>query len=213
MNTSTTPATGRPRAFDEEAVLDRATEVFWRHGYEGASLTVLTEAMGINRPSLYATFGSKEELFERVFARYREKQLGVVRAALDQPTAYAALEAFLRTSVDGLTDTGHPLGCLSIQGGLACAPANARISEVLAAGRAANEDALAQRLLRAVQEGDLPPDVDHRALARFAMSLSEGFAVHAAAGTSREDLQAAVAIALRTLAPRAGDEAVQGSGS
>ncbi|MGN9811381.1 TetR/AcrR family transcriptional regulator [Micromonospora sp. BQ11] len=194
------PTGGRPRAFDEQTVLDRATEVFWRHGYEGASLTALTQAMGINRPSLYATFGSKEHLFERVFARYRETQLAKVREALEQPTAYAAIEAFLRASADGLTATDHPLGCLSIQGGLACSPANARISEVLAAGRAANEQAVEQRLSRAAQEGDLPPDVDHRALARFAMALSEGFAVHAAAGASREDLQASVTIALRGLA-------------
>ncbi|MFD2357325.1 TetR/AcrR family transcriptional regulator [Nonomuraea ferruginea] len=128
-----TPTIGRPRAFGEEAVLDRAAEVFWRHGYEGASMTTLTSAMGINRPSLYATFGSKEQLFERAFARYRETQLAQVRAALDQPTAYAAIEAFLRSSADGLTADDHPLGCLSIQGGLACSPENARISEVLAA--------------------------------------------------------------------------------
>ncbi|MFI6705356.1 TetR/AcrR family transcriptional regulator [Nonomuraea sp. NPDC050478] len=196
-----TPTIGRPRAFDEEAVLDRAAEVFWRHGYEGASMTTLTSAMGINRPSLYATFGSKEQLFERAFARYRETQLAQVRAALDQPTAYAAIEAFLRSSADGLTADDHPLGCLSIQGGLACSPENARISEVLAAGRAANEAAVAERLSRAAAEGDLPPGVDHRALARFVMALSEGFAVHAASGTSREDLQASVTVALRALLP------------
>ncbi|GGO61744.1 TetR/AcrR family transcriptional regulator [Nonomuraea cavernae] len=196
-----TPTIGRPRAFDEEAVLDRAAEVFWRHGYEGASMTALTSAMGINRPSLYATFGSKEQLFERAFARYRETQLANVRAALDRPTAYAAIEAFLRSSADGLTAGDHPLGCLSIQGGLACSPENARISEVLAAGRAANEAVVEERLSRAAREGDLPPGVDHRALARFVMALSEGFAVHAASGTSREDLQASVNVALRALVP------------
>ena len=200
MGTAThTP--GRPRAFDEETVLDRATEVFWRHGYEGASLSALTSAMGINRPSLYATFGSKEQLFERAFARYRDTQLANARAALAQPTAYAAIEAFLRSSADGLTAGDHPAGCLSIQGGLACSPENARISEVLAAGRAATEAALEERLSRAAKEGDLPDGVDPRALARFVMALSEGHAVHAAAGASREDLQASVDIALRALLP------------
>ncbi|MGW3855441.1 TetR/AcrR family transcriptional regulator [Micromonospora arida] len=195
------PTIGRPRAFDEETVLDRAAEVFWRHGYEGASLTTLTSAMGINRPSLYATFGSKEQLFERAFARYRETQVTNVRAVLEQPTAYAAVEAFLRSSADGLTANDHPLGCLSIQGGLACSPENARISQILAAGRAANEAALEERLSRAAREGDLPPGVDHRALARLVMALSEGFAVHAAAGTSREDLHASIDVALRALIP------------
>ncbi|MGW0434687.1 TetR/AcrR family transcriptional regulator [Micromonospora sp. NPDC003197] len=192
---------GRPRAFDEETVLDRATEVFWLHGYEGASMATLTSAMGINRPSLYATFGNKEQLFERAFARYRDIQVAKVRAVLEQPTAYAAIEAFLRSSVDGLTASDHPLGCLSIQGGLACSPENARISEVLAAGRAANEAAIEERMSRAASEGDLSPGVDHRALARLLMALSEGLAVHAAAGTSREDLQASVDVALRALVP------------
>ncbi|MEU7827309.1 TetR/AcrR family transcriptional regulator [Catellatospora sp. NPDC049133] len=194
-----TPTTGRPKAFDEETVLDRATEVFWRHGYEGASLSALTDAMGINRPSLYATFGNKEQLFQRAFARYHQTQVATARAALQQPTAYAAIEAFLRSSADGLTDAAHPAGCLSVQGGLACSPENARISEILAAGRAATESALQNRLSRAAEDGDLPDGMDVRALARFVMALSEGHAVHAAAGASREDLQASVDIALRAL--------------
>ncbi|MEV6514913.1 TetR/AcrR family transcriptional regulator [Micromonospora chalcea] len=194
-----TPTPGRPRAFDEQTVLDRAAEVFWRHGYEGASLSSLTSAMGINRPSLYATFGSKEELFRRAFARYHETNLANARAALEQPTAYAAVESFLRASADGLTADDHPAGCLSIQGGLSCSPENTRISEMLAAGRAATETALEERLSRAAQEGDLPEGVDSRALARFVMALSEGHAVHAAAGASREDLQASVDVAMRVL--------------
>ncbi|MDP9797272.1 AcrR family transcriptional regulator [Catenuloplanes nepalensis] len=200
MSTSTqTP--GRPRAFDEETVLDRATEVFWLYGYEGASLSALTGAMGINRPSLYSTFGSKEELFKRAFARYHEKRVAQARAALDQPTAYASIEAFLRSSADGLTDGDHPAGCLSIQGGLACSPENARISAALATGRAATEAAIAERLTRAAAENDLPSGVDPHAMARFVMALSEGHAVHAAAGATRDDLQASVDMALRAVAP------------
>ena len=194
------PAVGRPRAFDEETVLDRAVQVFWRYGYEGASLSDLTEAMGINRPSLYAAFGNKEELFRRAFARYRETYVAYARQTLEQPTAYAVIESYLRSSVDALTGDGHPRGCLSVQGGLACSPENAAISEILAAGRAASENALEERLSRAVAEGDLPAGVDARALARFVMALTEGFAVHAVGGASRDDLQASVEIALRAVA-------------
>src|SRR5919202_7039456 len=111
--------------------------------------------MGINRPSLYAAFGSKEELFRRAFARYLDTYVAYARDTLDQPTAYAVIETFLRRGVDALTADGHPRGCLSIQGGLACSPENAKISDILAAGRAASEDALEQRLSRAVDDGDL----------------------------------------------------------
>jgi AcrR family transcriptional regulator len=191
--------TGRPRAFDETTVLDRAAEVFWQHGYEGASLSALTGAMGINRPSLYSTFGSKEELFERAFARYHEKTLATARAALARPRAADAIEAFLRASADGLTATAeHPPGCLSVQGGLTCSPENDRIAAILAAGRAETQAALEERLARA---DDLPPGTDHRALARFVAALSVGHAVQAATGATREDLHASVTVALRALLP------------
>ncbi|MFB8280441.1 TetR/AcrR family transcriptional regulator [Nocardia colli] len=199
MNTDRLSA-GRPRAFDEATILDRAVEVFWRHGYEGTSMSVLTDAMGINRPSLYATFGNKKQLFQRAFDRYRQTHVAYIGDTLEQSTAYAVIENFLRSGVDALTAGDHPRGCLSIQGGLACSPENAEISEILAAGRAATECALAERLSRATADGDLAEGVDTRALARFVMVLSEGFAVHAAAGVERDDLHAAVDIALRAVA-------------
>ncbi|MEU8727017.1 MULTISPECIES: TetR/AcrR family transcriptional regulator [Streptomyces] len=197
--TTGTPSTGRPRGFDEEAVLDHAVEVFWRQGYEGTSMSDLTGAMGINRPSLYATFGSKEQLFQRAFDRYLKTKVAYVADTFEQPTAYAVIESFLRSSADALTADDHPRGCLSVQGGLACSPQNTGVPETLAAGRAATECALARRLAQAVQDGDLRAEADVRALARFVMVLSEGFAVHAAAGAERDDLHASIDIALRSV--------------
>lgn len=190
---------GRPRGFDEDEALDRAIRVFWQHGYEGASVSELTGAMGINKPSLYAVFGSKEELFQRAVTRYRETYVAYAAATLEQPTAYAVVEGYLRAAVDAVTGDGHPRGCLSIQGGLSCAPANSGISAFLADYRAAVEGALADRLARAAQEGDLAPGTDTAALARFVATLSQGLAVHAAAGAGREDLHAAVDFGLRAI--------------
>ncbi|MGW9031616.1 TetR/AcrR family transcriptional regulator [Streptomyces sp. NPDC055722] len=190
---------GRPRGFDADAALDRAVEVFWRQGYEGASLTDLTEAMGINRTSMYAAFGNKEELFHRAVARYAEADMAYAREALAEPTAHEVIESFLRANADALTRADRPSGCLSVQGGLAEGGDSGRIARFLADSRLAGERALARRLARAVEEGDLPAGTDPHALARYVMVVSEGNAVHAAAGAARAALHATVDIALQAV--------------
>lgn len=194
------PRRGRPRGFDEHQALDQAVRVFWEHGYEGASMSELTAAMGINKPSLYAAFGSKEELFRRALARYQDTYGAYAPATLDQPTAYTVIESYLHATVDTATSSGHPPGCLSLQGGLSCSPANSGISEFLAGYRAAGESALADRLARAAREGDLAPGTDTAALARFVATLGQGLAVQAAAGARPQDLHASVDIALQAAA-------------
>ncbi|WP_045743385.1 MULTISPECIES: TetR/AcrR family transcriptional regulator [Actinoplanes] len=190
---------GRPRAFDTDVALDRAVEVFWRRGYEGASLSELTAAMGIERPSMYAAFGNKEDLFRLAVARYAEVDMAYVRVALAQPTAYQVIETFLRTNADALTRSDRPAGCLSIQGGLACGTDDGRVATFLAESRLTGERALAERLSRAVAEGDLPEGTDPDRLARYVMVVSEGNAVHAAAGVGRESLYATIDLALRAV--------------
>lgn len=190
---------GRPRGFDPDAALDRAVEVFWRRGYDGASLQDLTDAMGINRPSLYAAFGNKEELFRAAVARYAEVDMAYAREALAAPTAYEVAVSFLRANVEALTRPDRPAGCLSVQGGLAEGADDGRIAAFLAESRRAGERAMAERFRRAVDEHDLPADADVAALARFVMALSEGHAVHAAAGVGRAALHASVDIGLRAL--------------
>jgi AcrR family transcriptional regulator len=188
---------GRPRTFVAEEALDGAVEVFWRQGYEGTSMADLTAAMGMNRPSLYVVFGSKEELFRKAVARYAERDMAYARAALDQPTAFEVAQAFLRDNLAALTRPDRPAGCLTIQGGLSCGSANHAIAEFLAASRLAGEKALADRFARAITDGGLPDDADPAALARYLMVVAEGHAVHAAAGISRSQLEQSAAIALR----------------
>lgn len=190
---------GRPRSFDAIAALDRAVEVFWRQGYEGASLTDLTEAMGISRPSMYAAFGNKDDLFRRAVARYAEIDMAYAREALTRTTAFAVIEDFLRANAEALTRTDRPAGCLSIQGGLAEGGDRGSTARFLAESRLAGERALAERLTRAVTEGDLPAGTDPVALARYVMVVSEGNAVHAAAGAGRAGLHATIDIALRAI--------------
>jgi AcrR family transcriptional regulator len=193
---------GRPREFDIDQALDRAIETFWRHGYEGTSLNDLTEAIGINRPSLYAAFGNKEELFAQAVVRYAQTDMAYANEAFGQPTAQAVIETFLRANVDAITRPDRPAGCLSIQGGLSCGTGNAHIADFLGANRLAGENALATRLARGIDDGDLPADTNPAALARFVMALGEGHAVHAAAGVDRASLHESVTIALQAVPQR-----------
>src|SRR5205823_4335567 len=143
-------AKGRPREFDMDKALDRALKVFWRKGYEGASLPDLTKAMGINRPSLYAAFGNKEALFRKVLDRYVEGPAAYVRAALNEPTARAVAERLLAGAIDLLADPRNPRGCLMVQGALACGDATDSVRRELVARREAREIAVRRRSARAL---------------------------------------------------------------
>lgn len=180
---------GRPREFDPEEALDKALHVFWRQGYEGTSLTDLTDAMGISRPSLYAAFGNKEELFRRALDRYADRGPGAVhREALSEPTARAVVERLLRGAAETLTDPNNPRGCLAVQGALSCGDAAEQIKQELCKRRTSSELTLAARFERAKDEGDLSKTADAAALARFVVTVVQGMSVQAAGGASREDL-------------------------
>ncbi len=180
---------GRPRAFDMDQALDRALDVFWRKGYEGASLCDLTLAMGINPPSLYAAFGNKEGLFRKALDRYTERHEGFLREALARPKARDGIAALLSKMADALTDKSNPPGCLLVQG-IAGAGDHAKcIRNQLSARRAANEKTIRERLKRAKAEGELPANADPAALARFVATVTQGMAVQAAGGASRAELR------------------------
>jgi AcrR family transcriptional regulator len=202
---------GRPRAFDVDEALDRALEVFWRKGYEGTSLPDLTEAMGINRPSLYAAFGNKEALFRKAIDRYADGPAAYFREALEAPTARAVVERLLRGAVDLLTDPRHPPGCLVVQGALSCGDAAEPIRQELVSRRKAGEEAIRQRFERAISDGDLPADANAADLARFIATVNVGMAVQAAGGASRDELQRVARIALRSWPEARRDQKPPGS--
>src|SRR5260370_29418269 len=107
---------GRPRAFDPDLALDRAMHVFWAKGYEGASLSNLTRAMRINRPSLYAAFGNKEQLFGKVLDRYMDGPVAYFGKALAKPRARDVVEQILFGAAKMAGDPRLPSGCLIVQG-------------------------------------------------------------------------------------------------
>src|SRR5947209_614073 len=188
---------GRPRAFDPDAALDRAMHVVWAKGYEGASLSDLTRAMRINRPSLYAAFGNKEQLFRKVLDRYMDGPVAYFGKALAAPKARDVVEEiFLGTARMG-DDPRIPAGCLMVQGALAVGDAAESVRKDAAARRAASEAALRRRLQRAKREGDLSKNADPAELASYVMTVVRGMAVQSAGGASRDQLRRVAQIALR----------------
>ena len=190
---------GRPRCFREHEALDAAMRVFWQKGYEGTSLDDLTTAMKINRSSLYSSFGDKEALFRRVIEQYKAGPLSFLSEALNLKSAREVVEALLRMSVKFLGDPGHPPGCLSIQGGLACGSGNEEVKRAMVDWRNAGLAQLQKRLQRARAEGDLSKGVDPRDLARLVVILMNGLGVQAVNGATPAEMNRAVDLALRTL--------------
>jgi AcrR family transcriptional regulator len=188
---------GRPRSFDEDAALEKAMCVFWRKGYEGTSMSDLTEAMGINPPSLYAAFGNKESLFLRVLERYAEGPAGFVMKALSAPTAREVARRRLYGAIDSPRDPARPPGCLVVLEAARCSDANDPIGRKLSSFCDAAHQAFVQRFKRAKAEGDLPKSADPAALARYLSTVAQGIAVQAAAGATRSELRKVVEIALQ----------------
>ncbi|WP_375160903.1 TetR/AcrR family transcriptional regulator [Bradyrhizobium sp. RDT46] len=190
---------GRPREFDAETALDQAMEVFWRHGYEGATIAQLTEAMGINPPSLYACFGNKEGLLKAALDRYTKLRGVWMDEVVAAPTARDVAERMLMGIADKQTDPANPPGCLLVQGGIACGSGSESVPFELAARRAQNEDQLRERFIRAKVEGDLKPSADPAALARYVSAVAVGMGVMASSGADREALRQVASVAVQAV--------------
>lgn len=189
---------GRPRNFSEEEALEAAMRVFWEKGYEGASLNDLTEAMGINRSSLYTIFGDKEALFLRAIERYKQGPVAFVWDSVEQPTACLAVETLLYKAVDLLADPKNPRGCLSVQGALAVGSEAESVKNAMIAFRKTGEAALKKRFHAAQKSGEISSAYDAGDLARYTLTILTGLGVQGANGATRSQLLAVVELALRS---------------
>src|ERR1700730_16647028 len=190
-------AMGRPRAFDAEKAWDEAMEVFWRHGYDGATIAQLTKAMGINPPSLYAAFGSKEDLLRAALDRYSARRAEFMCDVLSAPTAREVAGRMLLRIADSQTDPANPPGCLPVQGGLPCGARAEKGRVRPPAHRAQTEDQLRERFIRAKAEGDLGAETDPAALARYLSAVMAGMGVLASSGGDREALREVAFVSLK----------------
>lgn len=180
---------GRPREFCVDQALAQALHVFWAKGYDGASMTDLTAAMGITKPSLYAAFGNKEALFHKALDLYEQEKLEYGRAALEQVTARKVAEYYMRNAIDVHGGATDPKGCMGLISSLACSPEAGSIKADVDRRRASSQRLLVKRFERAKAEGDLPAHVDAEGLTSVLYALLQGIAVQAGAGATRAELE------------------------
>ncbi len=207
------PSRGRPRSFDRDNALEIALQLFWQFGYEGVSIAQLSAMMNINAPSLYAAFGSKEQLYQEVVQLYGHKYAvllsaplqaaGPVREAL-RNTLYAAARSF--------SSTGNPPGCLFASGMLRSANEHAGAAQLCAKQRELALQAITQRIEQAQQQGEIPPSSNSRALASLYAAVIQGMSVQAIDGASFTQL-CELADAAMLAWPNPTDEHSHGLGS
>ncbi|MBL4741060.1 MAG: TetR/AcrR family transcriptional regulator [Sneathiella sp.] len=182
---------GRPRSFDRANALQRAMELFWAKSFEGVSLSDLTTTMGINPPSLYAAFSSKEALFREAVELYRSTEGSRIWSCLDiAATARDAVFGMLRKSAEDFSRTDKPRGCLVVLGALHSDLSNTAVNRDLADLRVQSVMQLQERLQRGVEEGELSQAVDVQAIATFYVTVQQGMSIQARDGASREMLLA-----------------------
>lgn len=188
-------AAGRPRSFDADKALDRAMRVFWRRGYEGATLPELTKAMGINRPSMYAAFGNKEALFKKAVDRYLEEPAAHLAECLAAPTIAEVAKRLILGAAERLGCPKNPRGCLIMNGALACGKESEAIRRDLVARRADHEQAIRARFAQAAA-GELRKGLDPDDLARYVSTVMQGLGVQAASGATAEQLRGVAEVAI-----------------
>jgi AcrR family transcriptional regulator len=189
---------GRPRTFDPDTALRQALDLFWERGYEGTSLNDLAEAMGIASASIYACFGSKQDLFRKVMAVYGRTSGEPPRRALrEQPTARAAIEAMLRATADQITGPDTPHYCMLILAAPTGAVENNAVREFLADIRRDMHTTIKDRLARGFTDGDLTaPPASLDAIARYYTTVVQGLSIQARDGATRAELETVITCAM-----------------
>ena len=185
---------GRPKQFDRDTALDKALNLFWRHGYEATSMSDLVDATGAKAPTLYAEFGNKEGLFRAAVERYVAKFAEKGKALLSCPesTVAEAVESFFRAAACTFTDKSLPSGCFIICTSAALSASSEEVAQMLKCRHHLQENTLRDFLLARQSQGELSANVPVPALAKYLACTLQGMSVQARDGASREDLDTIV---------------------
>ena len=190
----------RTKEFDPDAAVDAAMRVFWAHGYQAASIEDLVSALGIGRQSMYATFGSKQKLFELALDRYRELNATVLLESLAQEgPVLPRLRGLLHAVADDALADPQQRGCFLVNAAMERVPGDAGTTERVGATFDALEDGIAAALTKAQRTGELTSTRPPRELAAFLVTAIQGLRVVAKATPDRRRLDDAVRVALEIL--------------
>ncbi|EJM62072.1 TetR/AcrR family transcriptional regulator [Pseudomonas sp. GM48] len=203
-NTGSSPSLprskGRPRGFDRTEALTRALDVFWRRGYEPASVAELCSAMGINPPSLYAAFGNKAKLFLEAVDFYEHTYWEATWARLGtEPDVHQAVKRFFKEAAGILLSPDAPCGCLVVLAAINISPESTEVSEAILKLRQLGKKLFSQRLKQGVKDGQLPEKTDVKSLAATLNTLLEGMSIQARDGLTQAEMVRIAANAARLL--------------
>jgi AcrR family transcriptional regulator len=194
---------GRPRAYDPQIALARAAEKFWKAGYAGTSLDDLVEATGMNRPSLYAAFGDKRDLYLKTLEHYRDESRQLVRFALaGNPTLRVFLKRFYDKALELYLEDG-PRGCYSIGTAATVAAVDDGVRAFLADSMRTTDSFLKHQIEKAKERGEILRDADPAALAYLATATLHTLAIRSRAGLPRKELQGLAAAAIDVICGKA----------
>jgi TetR/AcrR family transcriptional regulator, copper-responsive repressor len=190
---------GRPRAYDPAQAIARAAERFWQAGYAGTSLDDLSEATGMNRPSLYAAFGDKRDLYLKTLEYYREESRALARKVIaDDPPLRVFLKRFYDKALV-LYLSGGPRGCYTLGTAATVAAVDDKVRDFLADSMRTTDGFLTHRIEKAQARGEIAPGADAKALGYLATATLHTLAVRSRAGLSRKELDALVDAAINVI--------------
>src|SRR5580700_2150049 len=191
--------TGRPISFDKDVAMEAAMLLFWERGYEGTSVSDLTQAMGLNPSSIYAAFGDKHALFQLAVKRYMEMRAQYAGKALDEPTLEKVVRALFDNTVAFLTTPGHPARCMTLSGAVGCSVDATPARDIMTEIRKQNEAVMRERFIKARKSGELPKDVNVDDYTRYLSTIIAGLSIQAANGSTKAELKRTAQMALRHL--------------
>jgi AcrR family transcriptional regulator len=191
--------TGRPISFDKDAALEAAMLLFWERGFEGTSMADLTQAMGLNSPSIYAAFGDKHALFQLAVKRYMKMRAQYAGKALEEPTLEKVVRALFDNTVAFLTTPGHPARCMTLSGAVGCSVDATPARDIMTEIRKQNEAVMRERFVKARKSGELPKDVNVDDYTRYLSTIIAGLSIQAANGSTKAELKRTAQMALRHL--------------